>query len=158
MGCKPEKEVRQPPRRFPLAKWEEADKAIEEVKVDGIIEPSASPRSSPVVLVKKKDGSARFCVDYRKLNSMTLKDSYPLPWIDDTLEALAGSKWFSILDLKSGYWQLELNSEDKEKTPFSAGTGLWQFTVMPFGLCNAPATFERLMEQVLAYHCCISLP
>ena len=93
--------VRQPPRRFPFAKREEADKAIAEMKDDGIIEPSASPWSSPVVLVKKKDGSTRFCVDYRKLNSVTHKDSFPLPRIDDTLEALAGSRWFSTLDLKA---------------------------------------------------------
>ena len=85
-----------------------------------------------------------------KIDDMTHKDSYPLPRIDDTLEALAGSKWFSTLDLKSGHWQVKLHEEDKEKTAFSAGNGLWQFTVMPFGLCNAPATFERLMEQVLA--------
>ena len=101
------------------------------------------------MLVNKKDGSTRFCVDYRKVNEVTHKDSYPLPRIDDTIEALAGSKWFSTLDLKSGYWQVLLSEEAKEKTAFSSGSGLWQFKVMPFGLCNVPATFECLMEQVL---------
>ena len=79
-----------------------------------------------------------------------MKDSYPLTRIDDTLETLAGAKWFSSLDLKSGYWQVELHPDDKEKTAFSAGRGPWQFRVMPLGLCNAPATFKHLMEQVLA--------
>ena len=142
--------IRQPPRRLPLAKREEAIGAVNEMYKQGVIEPSASPWSSPVVLVKKKDGGVRFCVDYRKLNDVTHKDSYPLPRIDDSVEALSGAKWFSTLDLKSGYWQVELDEKDKEKTAFSIGTGLWQFTVMPFGLSNAPATFERLMEQVLA--------
>ena len=119
------------------------------MKADGIVEPSASPWSSPVVLVRKMNGRTRFCVDYRKLNNVTHKDSYPLPRTDDTLEALAGSKWFSTLDLKSGYWQVELNTEDQEKA-FSAGNGLQQFTVMPLGLGNTPATFESLMEQVPA--------
>ena len=141
--------LRQPPRRVPLAKRREAQQAVEEMHNAGVIEPSSSPWASPVVLVRKKDGTTRFCVDYRKLNHVTKKDSYPLPRIDDTLEALAGAKWFSSLDLKSGYWQVELHPDDKEKTAFTAGRGLWQFRVMPFGLCNAPATFERLMEQIL---------
>jgi len=80
---------------------------------------------------------------------VTKKDSYPLPRIDDILDQLSGNSWFSTLDLKSGYWQVKINLKDKEKTAFSVGNGLWQFTVMPFGLCNAPATFERLMEKVL---------
>ncbi|KAG5899439.1 hypothetical protein JTB14_033630 [Gonioctena quinquepunctata] len=145
-GARP---IRQSARRLPLAKKEEADKIVSDMGKAGVIEPSDSPWSSPVVLVKKKDGSTRFCVDYRQLNNVTKKDSYPLPRIDDTLDTLAGSTIFSTLDLKSGYWQVELAQEDREKTAFTIGSGLWQFTVMPFGLCNAPATFERLMETVL---------
>lgn len=143
------KPIRQAARRLPLAKREEAEQIIKEMERDGVIEPSNSPWASPVVLVKKKDGSTRFCVDYRRLNDVTRKDSYPLPRIDDTLDTLAESKIFSTLDLKSGYWQVGLDPADREKTAFTIGTGLYQFTVMPFGLCNAPATFERLMETVL---------
>ncbi|GFT82419.1 retrovirus-related Pol polyprotein from transposon 297, partial [Nephila pilipes] len=109
-----------------------------------------SPWASPIILVRKKDRSTRFCVDYRRLNDITKKDSYPLPRIDDTLDTLSGNVWFSTLDLKSSYWQVEMDPVDREKTAFTtSGQGLWQFNVMPFSLCNAPDTFERLMETVL---------
>lgn len=137
------------PRRQPLARQEATEEALKEMREAGIIEPSDSPWTSPVVMVPKKDGKWRFCVDYRRLNDVTEKDSYPLPRIDESLDLVAGSKWFSSLDLRSGYWQVALSPAARPKTAFSTGRGLWQFTVMPFGLCNAPATFERLMEKVL---------
>jgi hypothetical protein len=120
---------------------------LDDMKGKGMVEESESPWSSPVVLVRKKNGDFSLCVDYRKLKNATIKDCFPLPKIDDTLDTLAGAKWFSTLDLKSGYWQV--HPDDKEKTAFSTGQGLWQFTVMPFGLCNAPVTFERLVESIL---------
>ena len=97
----------------------------------------------------KKDGGTRFCVVSRKLNLATVKDAYPLLQIDDTLDMLAGKRWFSTIDLASGYWQVSLSPEARCKTAFATHSGLFQFRVMPFGLCNAPAAFERLMDRVL---------
>ena len=115
-----------------------------------VIKPSCSPWASPVVLVKKKDGTSCFCVDYHKVNMITRKDAYPLPRVDDFLDTLAGSRLFSTLDLISGYWQVEIHPRDKEKTAFCTSEGLYEFNVMPFGLCNGPATFQRLMNLLLA--------
>lgn len=114
-----------------------------------VIEESYSPWAAPVVLVRKKNGTWRFCLDYRKLNTVTIKDSHPLPRVDDALDALSGSAWFSTMDLQHGYWQVELQEEDREKTAFTTGSGLYHFKVMPMGLTNAPATCQRLMEMVL---------
>jgi hypothetical protein len=115
----------------------------------GIREESDSPRSSPVILLRKKNGELRFCMDYRKQNNVTRKYCFPLPRIDDTLDTLAVANWFSTLDLKSGKWQVDVHPEDRKKTALLTGQRLWQFTALPFGLCNTPATSERLTETVL---------
>ena len=141
--------IRQPPRRIPIGQQEEFDKEIASMLEKGAIEPGQSPWASPVVLVRKKDGSLRFCIDYRKLNQVTQFDAYPLPRVDETLEAVGGSKFFTTLDLLSGYWQVGLTPEARLKSAFCVRSGLYLWNVMPFGLCNAPSTFERLMETVL---------
>lgn len=122
---------------------------VEDMLSKDIIEVSHSPWAAPVVMVRKKDGSWRFCIDYRGLNSVTVKDAHPLPRTDDTLDALCGSCVFSTMDLSSGYWQVQLDQQDKEKTAFTTGRALYHFKVMPMGLVNAPPTFQHLMQLVL---------
>jgi len=127
----------------------ETRRITNELLDEGIIQHSFSPWSSPVVLVTKKDGSTRFCIDYRQLNQVTKKDNYPLPRIDDALDRLSGAKYFSSMDCDQAYYQVPVKAEDKEKTAFITPDGLYEFNYMPFGLCNAPATFQRLMDVVL---------
>ena len=141
--------IKQQPYRTPVVRREKVSEMIDTMEKQGVVQPSASPWASPVVLFPKKDGSLRFCVDYRRLNSVTRKDVYPLPRIDDILDAVGGTQYFSTLDLASGYWQVELDEEAREKSAFTTFKGLYEFTRMPFSLCNAPATFQQIMQKIL---------
>ena len=127
----------------------EADRQLDEMLRDDVIEPSSSPWSSPIIFVNKKDGTKRFAVDFRWLNNVTVKCAYPLPLQQELLDRLAGHRYYTALDLKSGFWQVPLNPRDREKTAFPTHRRLFHFKVMPFGLCNAPATFQSVMQQVL---------
>ena len=122
---------------------------IRDMLAKGVIEPSHGPWGFPVVLVKKKDGAVRFCVDFRRLNAVTRRDVYPIPRIDETLEQLGGATWFTTLDLCAGYWQVPIRAQDRDKVAFTSKYGLYRFIRMPFGLCNAPSTFQRMMDSVL---------
>ncbi|GET61172.1 hypothetical protein GLOIN_2v1765994 [Rhizophagus irregularis DAOM 181602=DAOM 197198] len=124
-------------------------KEVDEMLKLGKIRESRSPWSSPVTLAGKKSGNYRFCIDYRKLNKVTITDAYPLPRIDEQLERISSGKWFTSLDLASGFNQIEMAEEDIEKTAFICSAGLYEYNVMPFGLTNAPASFQRLMDKVL---------
>ena len=139
-------------RAVPFAQREFMEKELERLQAVEAISPATPgecPYASRVVLVRKKDGSTRMCVDYRDLNAQTEKDSFPLPRIDDVWPSLSNAKCFASLDLLMGYHQVEVDSKDRYKTAFITPKGLFVFNVMPFGLCNAPATFQRLMERVL---------
>lgn len=136
----------------------EMHKQIEEMVKQGVVSPSRSPWASPVVLVPKKDGTIRFAIDYRKLNEVTKKEVYALSRIDDTLDALGGAKFFTTLDLTSGYWQVDIALKDRPKSAFVTHEGQWEFHKMPFGLTNAPATFQRMMNNAFAgltWQCCL---
>ena len=140
---------RQPLRRHPIKLLPIIDHHVEEMLKNRVIKPSVSEWCSNVVMVRKSDGTWRFAVDMRQLNSLTLKDSYPLPRIDSCLDALGGSVYFSTLDLRQGYWQVPMEEDSARKTCFQTRKGTFQFEVLAYGLCNAPACFERLMDRVL---------
>ena len=137
-------------RRIPPGMMQEVRDHLAELLRAGIIQESFSPFASAIVLVRKKNNQLRFCVDYRQLNAKTIKDSYALPRIDEMLDNLSGNSYFSSLDLRMGYYQVEMAEEDKYKSAFTAGPlGFYHWNRMPFGLTNAPSTFQRLMERVL---------
>ena len=142
--------IRIPPRRFSGSRREGIRQEVEKMLKEGVIESSDSPWSAPVVPVVKSDGSIRLCVDYRALNKITYKDAFPLPNIEDALYNLHGMKYFSTLDLIRGYYQVPMAESSRPCTAFSTSDGHWQFKRMPFGLCNAPATFQRLMNVALS--------
>ena len=148
----PGKVVRQRPYRVPEARRQAIKEEVEKMLRLGVIEESHSPWSSPIVLVPKPDGSLRFCNDFRKLNEVSKFDSYPMPRTDEMIERLGPARFISTLDLTKGYWQVPLTDRAKAKTAFATPQGLFQYTMMPFGVHGAPATFQRLMDRVLRPH------
>lgn len=143
------------PYKLPHGLKEESDKIVNEMLNNGIIQPSKSPWCNPYFLIKKKNGTYRFVLNYRKLNEVTKKDAFPIPLVEDIFADLNGTCIFSSLDLASGYWQIEMEESSKEKTAFAVNNGLFEFNVMPYGVCNGPSTFQRVMQTVLAGAPCL---
>ena len=141
--------VAQPYRRIIPTEVESVKNQIDEWYQEGIIVKSNSEYASPLVVIKKGNNELRLCVDYRNLNKKTVRDAYPIPRIDDSLEALKGAKICSCFDLKSAYNQINVNKSDQHKTAFNSPWGLYEFTRMPFGLVYAPATFQKIMSNIL---------
>ena len=140
--------IKQRPRCLPYAHREEVNKQVKDMLAQGVIKPSSSPWLSPVVVVRKKVGTFRLCIDYRKLNSITHCEAHPIPRMVDILDSLNGAKMFTTLDLRSGYWQVLMDPKDKPKTALATRAGQFQFTRMPFGFNSAPSTFQRMIEIV----------
>ena len=137
-------------RRIAPPLVDEVCQHIQEMLDGGAIRPSQSPWCNAVVLVRKKDGSLRFCIDFRRLNARTKKDAYPLPRMQETMESMVGARHFSCMDLKSGFWQVQMDEESRQYTAFMVGSmGMYEFLRMPYGLCNAPTTFQHLMQNCL---------
>ena len=137
-------------RRIAPPLVDEVCQHIQEMLDGGAIRPSQSPWCNAVVLMRKKDGSLRFCIDFRRLNARTKKYAYPLPHMQETMESMVGTRHFSCMDLKSGFWQVQMDEESRQYTAFTVGSmGVYEFLHMPYGLCNAPAMFQRLMQNCL---------
>ena len=137
-------------RRIPPSMIEEVRQHIEQLLAAGVIRPSKSPYTSNVVLVRKKNGKLRLCVDYRQLNSITVKDSFALPRMEEIFDCLHGAKYFTTIDMKAGYHQIEVEEAHKERTAFTVGSiGFYEYNKMPFGLTNSPATYQRIMQEIL---------
>ena len=141
--------IKQRPYRTSPERKQEIDRQVNNMLERGIIQEFLSPWSSPVVLVKEKKWSIKFCCDFRRLNQVTRKDSFPMPLVSDTLDALSGTQYFLTLDLKSGYWQIELHPSARKKTASVTHNGLYEFIVMPFGLTNSGASFQKLLGHIL---------